>query len=90
MMDGGAVAMVLDATLNNISVISWRSVLLVEGTGGPGENHWSVASHWQTLSQYFISSRWWMKKNLIQKSYLDHLCKFWFKFPNDFWNQMIS
>ena len=27
------------ATFNNISVISWRSVLLVEETGGPGENH---------------------------------------------------
>ena len=25
------------ATFNNISVISWRSVLLVEETGGPGE-----------------------------------------------------
>ena len=24
---------------NNISAISWRSVLLVEETGGPGENH---------------------------------------------------
>jgi hypothetical protein len=31
--------MVLNATLNNISVISWRSVLLVEETEGPGENH---------------------------------------------------
>jgi hypothetical protein len=31
--------MVLSATFNNISVISWRSVLLVEETGGPGENH---------------------------------------------------
>jgi hypothetical protein len=30
---------------NNISVISWRSVLLEEETGGPGENHRSVASH---------------------------------------------
>jgi hypothetical protein len=28
--------MVLSATFNNISVISWRSVLLVEETGGPG------------------------------------------------------
>ena len=37
------------ATINNISVISWRSVLLEE-TGGPGENHRPVASHWQTLS----------------------------------------
>ena len=31
--------MLFNATLNNISVISWRSVLLVEETGGPGENH---------------------------------------------------
>jgi hypothetical protein len=23
---------------------------LVEETGVPGENHWPVASHWQTLS----------------------------------------
>jgi hypothetical protein len=42
--------MVFNATFNNVSVISWRSVLLVEETGGPGENHRSVASHWQTLS----------------------------------------
>jgi hypothetical protein len=27
------------ATFNNISVISWRSVLLVEETGVPGKNH---------------------------------------------------
>ena len=27
------------------SVISWRSVLLVEETGVPGENHRSVTSH---------------------------------------------
>ena len=31
--------MVLNATFNNISVISWRSVLLVEETGVSGENH---------------------------------------------------
>ena len=31
--------MVFDATFNNISVISWLSVLLVEETGVPGENH---------------------------------------------------
>jgi len=30
--------MVFDATFNNISVISWRSVLLVEETRVPGEN----------------------------------------------------
>jgi hypothetical protein len=31
--------MVFNATFNDISVISWRSVLLVEETGGPRENH---------------------------------------------------
>jgi hypothetical protein len=32
---------------NNISVISQRSVLLVEETGLPGENHRPAASYWQ-------------------------------------------
>jgi hypothetical protein len=36
---------VFNATFNNISVISWRSVLLVEEIGEPGENHQPVASH---------------------------------------------
>jgi 2',3'-cyclic-nucleotide 2'-phosphodiesterase (5'-nucleotidase family) len=31
--------MVFNATFNNISVILWRSVLLVEETGVPRENH---------------------------------------------------
>jgi len=30
---------VFNATFKNISVISWRSVLLVEETGVPVENH---------------------------------------------------
>jgi hypothetical protein len=37
--------MVINATFNNISVLSWRSVLLVEETGVPGEYHRPVASH---------------------------------------------
>jgi len=36
--------MVFNATFNNISV------LLVEETGIPGENHRPITSHWQTLS----------------------------------------
>jgi hypothetical protein len=40
-----ASVMVLNATFNNISVISWQSVLLVEDTGVPEENHRPVASH---------------------------------------------
>jgi hypothetical protein len=35
-MEGGVRVMVFNATFNNISVISWWSVLLVEETG---ENH---------------------------------------------------
>ena len=31
--------MVFNATLNNILVISWWSILLVEETGVPRENH---------------------------------------------------
>jgi len=31
--------MVFIGTFNNISVISWQSVLLVEEAGGPRENH---------------------------------------------------
>jgi hypothetical protein len=37
--------MVFNATFNNISVISWRSVLLVEETRVPRENLRPVASH---------------------------------------------
>jgi hypothetical protein len=45
-----------NATFNNISVISWRSVLLVEETGVPGGNHRPAASHCQNLSHNFVSS----------------------------------
>ena len=35
----GVTLMVVNATVNNITVISCRSVILVEETGVPGENH---------------------------------------------------
>jgi hypothetical protein len=47
--------MVFNATFNNISVISWRSVLLVEETG---ENHWPCRKSWQTLSHNVVSGTW--------------------------------
>jgi hypothetical protein len=37
--------MVFNITFNNISVISLRSVLLLEETGVPGENHRPAVSH---------------------------------------------
>ena len=48
--------MVFNATFNNITVISWQSVLLVEETGVFGENHRPAASLWQTLSHNVVSS----------------------------------
>jgi len=46
--------MVFNATFNNISVIWWRSVLLVEETGIPCEKHRPSASHWKTLSHNVV------------------------------------
>jgi hypothetical protein len=40
--------MVFNTTSNNISAISWWSVLLVEEPGVPGENYRLVGSQWQT------------------------------------------
>ena len=37
--------MMFNATFNNISVILWQSVLLMEETGEPRENHQPIASH---------------------------------------------
>jgi len=56
MTELGVIAMVFNATFNNISVITWRSVLLVEETGVQGENHRPAASHRQTLSHIVVSS----------------------------------
>ena len=68
--------MVFNATFNNVSVISWRSVLLVGETGIPGENHRLATSHWQTLShgnesstprheRNYNSQRWWRDTDCI-------------------------
>ena len=43
--------LVFNAISNNISIISWWSVLLVEETG---ENHRNAASYWQTLSHNVV------------------------------------
>ena len=37
--------MVFNVTFNNISAISWWSVLLVEESGVSGENHQQTLSH---------------------------------------------
>jgi hypothetical protein len=48
--------MMFSVTFNNISVISWLSVVLVEETRVTGENHQPVASHQQTLSHKVVLS----------------------------------
>jgi hypothetical protein len=48
--------MVFNATFSNNSVILWQSVLFVEETEVPGENHRFVVSHQQTLSHNVVSS----------------------------------
>ena len=47
--------MVLNATFNNISVILWWSVLLVEETGVPGENRGRVVNQRLALSLNVVS-----------------------------------
>jgi hypothetical protein len=47
--------MVFNATLNNILVISWRSVLLGKETEMRRENHRPVQSHCQTLSHNVVN-----------------------------------
>ena len=47
--------MVFIATFNDISVASWRLVLLVEETGVPGENHRPAPSHCQTLFIHVVT-----------------------------------
>jgi hypothetical protein len=48
--------MVFNGTFNNISVISWRSVLLVEETGGPEENQRTTCR--KSLTVQPIKNQW--------------------------------
>jgi hypothetical protein len=41
----GVRVMVFNVTFNNISVISWQSILLVKETEVLGENHQPVTNH---------------------------------------------
>ena len=48
--------MLFNAPFNNISVILWQSVFLMEEVWVPGENHLPATSHWQTLSHNVVLS----------------------------------
>ena len=67
---------VFNATFNNISVISWRSVLLVEDTG---EIHRPAAYHWRTLSCNVISSTLRHEQGLVMIG-TDCICSYKYNF----------
>ena len=48
--------MMFNSLFSSISVISCRSMLLVEETGVPRENHRPVVSYCETLSHNVVSS----------------------------------
>ena len=52
--------MVLNASFNNISVISWQSVLLVDETRVPRENIEPAESHWQNHTMLYRVHLAWM------------------------------
>jgi hypothetical protein len=64
--------MVFNTIFNNISFISWRSVLLVAETEVPRVNHQPAASHWHTLlfSVLFVHSFWTYIKTLLVYVYV--------------------
>jgi hypothetical protein len=47
--------MVFNATFNNITVISWRSILLMEETEVPAENDRPAASRRQIISHNVVN-----------------------------------
>ena len=61
--------MKFNATFKNISVILLRSVLLVERTGVPEENHRPAAGNWQTLTHnvlhYYLAREEMKTRNIL-------------------------
>ena len=57
----------------NISAILSWSVLLMEETGVPGQNHLPVASHWQTLSHNVVLK----KPEYLLNTKLSQISKTW-------------
>jgi hypothetical protein len=71
---------VLNTTFKYISVISWRSVLLVKETEiQGGENHRPVPIHWQTLNLYrvdLLAMNWIRYINISDdRKWLHSICK---------------
>jgi hypothetical protein len=67
-------SLVSNATFNNISVISWRSVLLVEETRGSVENN--LNGWWQLImkERYMMNDCWTFREQCL--SYIEDNNKF--------------
>jgi hypothetical protein len=65
---------VFNATFNNISVISWWTVLLVEEAGGPRENHRPVESKSEFVQFIQVFSEKSHYRILVSSMTMDKFC----------------
>ena len=63
---------VFNATFNNISVVSWRSILLLEKTGVPGENHRPVVKVSFSLCTILVQISDVCRRYVVFHIYLAH------------------
>ena len=82
--------MVFNATFNNISVVSWMSVLLVEDTWIPGENHRPAASHWQRYLVIEIELYILGLTVIIEQNHFLFVFQLFFKLINEFRRTYIN
>ena len=75
-----AMGMAFNATFNNILVISWRSVLLMEETGVPGENYRPNEFRPYQILLDFVKKK--KKKQLILKCFECEYVVVYFLFMN--------
>ena len=82
--------MVFNTTFNNISVVSWMSVLLVEDTWIPGENHRPAASHWQHYLVIEIELYILGLTVIIEQNHFLFVFQLFFKLINEFRRTYIN
>jgi hypothetical protein len=85
--------MVLNATFNNISVILWQPVLLVEETGVAGENHrparlsFPMKKNCFRIFFYIISENYFIRKLKWNVSFPGKIC---YMYLNIHWRYLVT